>query len=149
MNVEVVQKIDAWVIFRESWAYLFSCGPAPRRAVLCWLSRLLMRHAWKSWFHSCRIDFAAYMVRVWVSGTSVPRVIRDIDIISIFSVAEQSMCIVVRLHVREVAWQFRSQVAYTRVMSMRAGEQRVVVVSISRTYMHIGAANITRRNGAL
>jgi len=23
--------------------------------------RLLMRHAWKSWFHSCRIDSAAYM----------------------------------------------------------------------------------------
>lgn len=37
------------------------------------LSRLLLHHAWKSWFHSCRIDLAAYMARVCVSRQACAR----------------------------------------------------------------------------
>jgi len=51
----------------------------PRRASSRHSSRLLLRHAWKSWFHSCRIDFAAYMarerasmcVRAWIHSRCV------------------------------------------------------------------------------
>lgn len=55
---------------RESSTALlvFTRRSAPRRAashrtLSRHSSRLLLRHAWKSWFHSCRIDFAAYMAR--------------------------------------------------------------------------------------